>query len=95
MLVSFCCFYQFEMMVEMYVWYVWIVVYIDIFFMEVQIWFVIMGDVFVKNGDFVVFFMVGESFMCFVLVDFFFNDVVVFFSKFMYLFFECFDIFLG
>lgn len=54
-----------------------------------------MGDVFVKNGDFVVFFTVGESFTRFVLVDFFFNDVVVFFSKFMYSFFECFDIFLG
>lgn len=52
-----------------------------------------MGDVFVKNGDFVALPTVGESFTRFMPADFLLNDVVVFLSKLMHPLLECFDIF--
>lgn len=54
-----------------------------------------MGNVFIKNRNFIVFVVFYEGFMCFMLVYFFFDNVVVFFGEFMYMFFECVDIFLG
>ncbi len=83
------------MMAETHVRYVRTAAHIDIFFMEVQTWLVIMGDVFVKNGDFVALPTVGESLTRFVPADFLLNDVVVFLSKLMHPLLECFDIFLG
>lgn len=54
-----------------------------------------MGDIFIKNSDFVSFVVFYEGFVCVMLVYFFFDNVVIFFGEFMYLFFECFDIFLS
>jgi hypothetical protein len=64
-------FHQFEMMTETHVRHVRTTAHIDIFFMMVQAWLVIMGNVFIKNGDFVALATLHEGFTRFVPAHFF------------------------
>ena len=63
--------------------------------MMIQTGFVIMRNVFIKNGDFIALAALHEGFTRFVPADFFLNDVVVFLGELVHTFFERVDIFLG
>ena len=93
--VSPCRFHQFEVMAETHVRYVRTAAHIDIFFMKIETRQVIMGNIFVQDGDFIALAAFNKRFTRFVPANFLLNDVVVFLSKLMHPLLECFDIFLG
>ena len=90
-----CGLHQFEVMAETHVRHVRATAHIDIFFMMVQARLVIMGNVFIKNGDFIGLATLHEGFTRFVPADFLLNDIVVFLSELVHPLLERVDVFLG
>ncbi len=88
-------FHQFEVMAETHIRYVRTAAHIDIFFVMIQAWLVIMADVFVKNRNFIGFAALHEGFTRFVPADFLLDDIVVFLGELVHTFFERVDVFLS
>ena len=88
-------FHQLKVMAEAHVRYVRTAAHIDIFFMMIQARLVIMGNVFIKNRNFIAFAAFHEGFTRFMPAHFLLDNVVVFLGELMHTFFERVDIFLG
>ncbi|VAL58884.1 Uncharacterised protein [Enterobacter kobei] len=90
-----CDLHQFKVMTETHIRHVRSTAHVDVFFVMVQAWLVIMRDVLVKNRDFIALATLDEGFTRFVPADFLLDDVIVRFGELVHTFFERVDIFLG
>ncbi|MNO08781.1 hypothetical protein D3C81_2316170 [compost metagenome] len=63
--------------------------------MMIQAGLVIMGNIFIKDRDFIGLATLHERFTRFVPADFLLNDIVVFLSELVHPLFERVDVFLG
>lgn len=88
-------FHQFKVMAETHIRHVRTTTHVDIFFMMVQAWLIIMGDIFIKNSDFVSLAALHEGFARVMPAHLFLDNVVIFLGELMHPLFERFDIFLS
>ena len=88
-------FHQFKMMAETHVRHVGATAHINIFFMMIKPWPIIMADVLIKNSDFVAFTALNKGFARFIPAYFLLDNIVILFSQLMHTLFKLVDIFLS
>ena len=90
-----CGFHQFKVMTKTHIRHVRSTAHVDVLFMMIQARLVIMGDIFIKNGNFISLATLHKGFTRFVPADFLLDDVIILLGELMHTFFERVDIFLG
>ncbi len=82
-------------MAEAHIWHVRTAAHVDVLFMMIQAWPVVMRDVLIKNSNFIAFAARNKGFTRFVPADSLLDDVIVRFGELVHTLFERVNIFLS